>query len=376
MTTSKPHTRKVLRVFLSLSCLMIILGVAIGAFLYHDYPSVRDEARAEENVFWAKSNRLTQEDRSALVNYIVRTNTLPHVLPWWEHDRDMCSAVVVKYIALFTGIKFFHTGAWQFRSLRQCSNCVANERKLTTIWDTTEQFDQEGNLPNGKKEELVQQVTSLRFERDKLYVIGLLWEKTSWWEKIREAKRDVNSHVILYVNGKVIHFFHHLDDHPLRIETLNEVFSRGDMLPVWVSEVHEKSRASAPDWILTKKEFRFVQTNRELAFEQNVWPWMSLKRYLRFPAVPEFIPESWHDVSKKADTLMEKTLLMQYRNGFDPYPTAFREVKQCVQDVRACYSPASSSPFCAAASSSTPTDMMDGPLMLLSTVPCLETSRE
>ena len=376
MTANIPRTRKVLRVFLSLSCLMIVLGGIVGAFLYHDYPSVRDQARAEENVFWGISNRLTPADRSALVNYIVRTNTLPHMLPWWEQDRDMCSAVVVKYIALFTGIKFFHTGAWQFRSLRPCGNCVANERKLTNLWDATEQFDQDGNLPSGKKAELVKQVTSLPFERDKLYVIGLLWEETSWWEKIREAKRDVNSHVVLYTNGKVIHFFHHLDEHPLRIETLSDLFRRGDMKPVWVAEVHEKSRATAPDWILTKKEFRFVRTHRELAFEQNVWPWMSLKRYLRFPAVPDFLPESWHDVTKKADTLMEKTLLMHYRNGFDPYPTAFREVKQCVQDVRACYSPASSSPFCAAASSSTPTDVMDGPLMFLSTVPCSETSRE
>lgn len=376
MNTKQTRARKILRAFLVLSSIVLVLLIALFIYLHEDYPNVRDQARAEENVFWGLSNRLSQEDRSALVNYVTRTNTLPHVLPWWEHDRDMCSAVVVKYISLFTGIKFFHTGAWQFRSLRPCGNCVANERKLTSLWDATGEFDQNGNLPAGKKEAFVNQVLSLPFETDKVYVIGLLWEETKWWNKIREANRDVNSHVALYVKGKVIHFFHLNDEHPLRIETLQDVFARGNMKPVWVAEVHEKSRATAPDWILVKKEFRLVQTNRELAFEQNVWPWMSLRRYLRFPATPDFIPESWHDVSKKADTLIEKTLLMHHRNGFNPYPTRFREVKQCIQDVRACYSPASSSLFCAEASSSTQTLTTDGPFMLLRTVPCSENLKE
>lgn len=376
-TNNKPKSRvrRFLRTLFVTTSIFLILSIIAGVLLYREYPSIRDQARAEENIFWAQSNKLTQEDRSALVNYIVRTNTLPYVLPWWEQDRDMCSAVAVKYISLFTGVKFFHTSAWQFRTLRPCSNCVANERKLTTIWDATEDFDQDGNLANGKKEELVKQVTSLPFEQDKLYVIGLLWEKTAWWEKIRAAHTDVNSHVVLYTHGKLIHFFHHLDEDPLRIETLADVFGRGDMKPVWVAEVHEKSRATAPDWILTKHAYRFIQTNRELSFKQNTWPWKSLKRFLRFPAEPDFVPDSWHDYTRSADTFIEKSLLMHYRNGYDPYPTSFREVKQCVQDLRTCYSPASSSPFCSE-QNSIQINRTDGPLMFLHTEPCSVNSTE
>jgi hypothetical protein len=367
--------RKILRVFLSLIGVSLIIGIIAGVYLYREYPDVKKQARAEENVFWAKSNRLSQEDRSALANYIVRTNALPHLLPWWEHDRNMCSAVVVKYISLLTGIKFFHTSAWQFRSLRPCNGCVANNRKLTTVWDVTEDFDKDGKLAPGKKEANIHQVKSLTFDNDKLYVIGLLWNKTTWWESIRTVGADVNSHVALILRGKVIHFFHLGDEHPMRIETLEQLFGRGDMDPVWVAEVHEKSRAVAPDWILTPSEFHFVQTNRELAFEQNVWPWMSLKRFLRFPSEPDFVPASWHGVFQKADTLLEKTLLMSYRNGFDPYPTSFREVKQCVTDLSTCYSPASSSVFCAGSYS--PWKMRKtGPLMFLRTEPCSENSKE
>lgn len=330
MNAKPSRARKVLRVFLISSLISLILGGIASYLLYRDYPSLRDKARAEELEFWKKSDQLTEEDRSALVNHAVRTNKLPHVLPWWEYDRDMCSANVVKYISMFTGVKFFHTSAWEFRTLRPhpCKDCVANSRKLTTLFDVTEEFDVAGNLAAGRKEELVKQVTSLPFEDDKLYVIGMLWEKTAWWKKIRAANRDVNSHVVLYTHGKVIHFFHLGDEDPLRMETLQDVFARGDMKPVWIAEVHEKSRATAPDWILKSTEYRFVKTDRELGFDQNIWPWESLKRFLRFPAEPDFVPESWLDFTRSMDTFIEKTILMRYRNGFDPYPTAFREVKK------------------------------------------------
>jgi hypothetical protein len=282
-------------------------------------------ARSEEVAFWHMSNQLSLEDRSALVNYSVRTSNLPHVLPWWEYDRHMCSAVVVKYIALFANIKFVHSSAWTLRTRRVCPTCVSNSRKLTTIWDATERFASDGSLTSETRNELTQEVLTLKYDPDRIYVLGLLWSNTSYWDEITADKADINSHVALFVRGRVIHFIDMGDGRdPLRMETMGELFAQGDLKPVWIAEVHEKTPRLAQNSI---PDFRLPKTTRELAFEQNVWPWESLQKYLVFPSRPWYAPDRWHGFFQRADTLVEKSLLFRWRNGYDPYPTRFYEAE-------------------------------------------------
>ena len=102
---------------------------------------------------------------------------------------------------------------------------------------------------------------------------------------------------------------------------------RGDLKPVWIAEVHEKTRTRGGRGALVKEDLRLPTTARELAFEQRVWPWESLQRFLVFPSRPWYAPDRWHGLFQRADTLVEKSVLHRYRNGYDPYPTAFVEVE-------------------------------------------------
>jgi hypothetical protein len=237
----------------------------------------------------------------------------------------MCSAVVVKYIALFTNIKFVHASAWTLRTKRACPTCVNNSRKLSTIWDATERFAPDGSLTPDLLETLTQEVKALEFDPNKVYVMGILWGNTGYWERITADQADINSHVALFVRGRVIHFIDMGDGlDPLRMETLEQVFEDKRLKPVWVAEVHEKT----PRGKSTAPEFRLPVTTRELAFEQRVWPWESLQKFLIFPSRPWYAPDRWHGFFQRADTLVEKSLLYRWRNGYDPYPRRFYEVKK------------------------------------------------
>ena len=314
--------------FLIICTISFALFASTAWWMHSTYPQLAAQARAEEVAFWHMANDLTLDDRSALLNHSLRTGQLPRVLPWWEHDRHMCSAVVVKYINLFTNIKFVHSSAWTLREKRACPGpkCVSNARKLTTVWDATEEFAPDGSLTQDQLKELTQEVRELEYDPDKVYVMGLLWANTSYWEKITADNADINSHVALIVRGRVIHFIDMGDGvDPLRLETLEEVFTRGDLKPVWVAEVHKKTQDGGRKRGLVKTDLHLPVTKRELAFEQRVWPWKSLRRFLVFPSRPWYTPNHWHGFFQQADTLVEKSLLHRYRNGYDPYPTKFVE---------------------------------------------------
>lgn len=311
------------------SAVAIVTLLGVFWWMHNTYPKIAESARREEVAFWQMANELSIEDRAALLNYSLKTNELPRLLPWWEYDRHMCSAVVVKNIALYTNIKLVHASAWKLRAARACSTCVSNERKLTTIWDATEQFASDGSLTKVQLDDLTQEAKRLEFDPDKVYVMGLLWADTIYWEKITADKADINSHVALFIHGRVIHFIDMGDGvDPLRFEMLDELFAGGDLKPVWIAEVHEKTQATKKSrWRLVKTDFRLPKTQRELVFEQRVWPWESLRRFLVFPSKPWYAPDKWHALFQKADTLVEKSLLYRWRNGYDPYPTSFRETK-------------------------------------------------
>ncbi len=303
--------------------LIVILSGIVG-WMYWSYEDISKEARAEELAFWDTVDAMTLEDRAALLSYSIRTGTLPHVLPWWEHDRHMCSAVVVKYIVLFTGIKLVHSSAWEVREKKACSNCVSNARKLTTLWDGTEFYGADGSIELETRNELVQQVESVATDPDKVYIIGILWAGTSYWDDMQADQADINSHVALLMHGHVIHFFADNGEHPLRLETFEEMFSNQEFSPVWIAEVHKKTRARAPDWVLTKQDLRLPRVEHEIAFEQNVWPWPSLQRWLVFPSRPWFAGGRKNEIFQRADALVEKSLLFRLRNGYDIYPTTFQ----------------------------------------------------
>ncbi len=315
--------------FLCACALALVTLLSAALWLRSTYPRIAQEARGEEVTFWRMANRLTLEDRAALLNYSLRAGNMPRVLPWWEHDRHMCSAVVVKYIALFTGVKLVHSSAWTLRTKRACSTCVSNERKLTTIWDATEQFASDGSLTPSQREALTKDVKKLEYDPAKVYVVGLLWSDTNYWDKITADQADINSHVALLLRGYVIHFIDMgYGVEPLRLETMDKVFARGNLKPVWIAEVHKKTRAQGRRGRLVKEDLRLPATARELAFEQRVWPWKSLRQLLIFPSRPWYAPDRWHMFFQRADTLVEKSLLHRFRNGYDPYPTKFIEVQK------------------------------------------------
>lgn len=311
------------------SCVAVVTLMGTFWWMHNTYPKIAADAKHEEVAFWQMADALSLEDRAALLNHSLKTNELPRLLPWWEYDRHMCSAVVVKNIALYTGIKLVHGSAWQLRTARACSNCVGNERKLTTVWDATEQFASDGSLTQDQLENLTHEVKGLEYDPDKVYVMGLLWTQTHYWEKIAADQADINSHVALFIRGRIIQFID-MDDgeDPLKFGTLDELFVGGDLKPVWIAEVHEKTQASKQTgWKLVKTDFRLPRTERELTFAQQIWPWKSLRRFLVFPSRPWYAPDTWHSFFQQADTLVEKSLLYRWRNGYDSYPTSFTEVR-------------------------------------------------
>jgi|GEM_PF-2185022 hypothetical protein len=310
---------------------ILIFIIPVTLFLlwaYYSYPETRDAARLEEKAFWAEVDEFTLEDRAALLSYSFENDMLPRVLPWWDYDAAACSTVVTKYINLFTGVKLVHTSAWNLRTYRlPCTRCVSNDRKLTTVWDRTELFDENGRLPEGVKEELVTEVKGLSLDPRKLYVIGLLWEETTYWEQIKVEGPDINSHVALLTHGQVIHFIH-LGDDPMIVESIDDLFAGGEQQPVWIAEVHRKTRAYKSDnyKILRKKDLVFPKTERRFAFEQRVMPYWLLRLLTQFPSKPGFEKESWNEYFRQADVLIEKSLLHHVRFGYDMYPQ-FKEVE-------------------------------------------------
>ncbi|HBP00191.1 MAG: hypothetical protein UU48_C0001G0067 [Candidatus Uhrbacteria bacterium GW2011_GWF2_41_16] len=280
------------------------------------YLPIAAEAHTEEKIFWRIVSRMTLQERSMLLNQVMETQQLPNILPWWEYDEDLCSATVIKYINLFTGVKFVHAPAWKIRTHRINSKTISNMRKLTTVWDHTENFDSQGHLSPKKKTELIQEVTRFPFDSQKVYIFGLLWEETVYWEKIRTEGPDVNSHLVFFAKGKAIHFMHKKDENPLRMETLEALFADGKLLPVWIAEVHFKNG----------KKLRLPEVReRTISFVQNNMPWETMQKYLIFPRHASRLP---FFINRPIDAVLEKSLLFHFRNDYDLYPQIVRKETQ------------------------------------------------
>lgn len=293
-----------------------VLGTVFLLMALH-YPDVDRESNMEGLAFWDTVDELTLEDRSALLNYIERTGRLPQILPWWEMDNAMCSLTVVKYAVVFTGIKLAHTSAWKLRSDRAkykgtntpCVECPLNATKLATVWDKTTRYDSDGRLPAGVKESFQNEVRDFPFEHDQVYLMGLLWEDTDYWDEIKAAGKDVNSHVALWARGKVIHFIHRKPSvDPLYRESVDDLFADGKLQPVWIARVHAKGRRAG---------LRLPATDREMAFCQNVMPYTTLYWAVKFPRKFFLVPPRY---AERLDALVERTVLHRTRNGYDMYP--------------------------------------------------------
>lgn len=303
---------------------LMALAIMIGVII-HNHPSTARHVRDEELAFWGQIDTLSLEDRSALINYMERTGEIPRVLPWWEYDNDMCSATVVKYIVLLTGVKLVHAPAWQLREHRACQDCVRNSRKLVTMWDATNRFDKYGT-PNDKAA-LIADAQRFNFDPDQIYVIGFLWEETGWWDTIKAQGPDINSHVGLVIHGRVLHFIHY--DHsgdPLQFESIDEIWDRGKLLPVWIARVQRKSGYDKRHR-LSNAPLRLPRVSYELAFDQEVMPYEVLRHALIFPRRHKLLPKQLEPLLEQADGVLEKALFAYVRNGYDMYPTEFRRVQ-------------------------------------------------
>lgn len=303
----------------SLFCLVAVMTSLIAAYRY---PTVSEQARQDELDFWNRTKPLTLKDRSALLNYTHRTGIAPRLLPPWEYDRDMCAAVVVKAVSFFTGVKFVLSSAWTFRTHRINDDSVSNDRKLTTVWDATEQFDENGELPPGVRAKLVAEVLTYPFDPQKVYVLGPLWSNTKHWDKIKAAGKDINSHLVFVTRGMAYHLIHRDDAEtdPLHFEPLAEVFADGTMQPVWLAEVHEKSYVRKGEKELSWDPLRLPVVDRELPFTQNVIPYSVLRQVIGFPSKPWFAPSSTWPWFAQADSGFKKTLLHALRDTYDFYP--------------------------------------------------------
>lgn len=309
----------------------VVLGTLMGltlAFFYWTYEGVAEQARQEELAFWKRSgvHSLSPVDRSALLNYIERTGEVPSVLPWWELDEDRCSATVTKYVALFTGVELVHAAAWRVRQAGYtCRDCVNNGRKLITKWEGTRAYGDNGDISRQARERIVGEVKNFAFDPNKVYMLGLLWSNTRWWDTIQVDGEDINSHVALVVRGQVIHFIHtNAWSDPLKVETLDELFQSGDLAPVWLAEVAHKSRAKPPSYkTLVAQPLVLPKTMCELPFTQRKAPWAILAVATAFDGLP-FVSD---ETNARIDTFVEKSIL--YRLGawglFEMYPTFHRE---------------------------------------------------
>lgn len=309
--------KRVARLSLRLALIATIAVLALSVWGYKTYPTVRDAALAEEKAFWHQVDDLSLEDRMALANFVERTGQLPRVLPWWQYDEDVCSSVAVKYLNLFTGIKLVHAAAWKVRTARVAPTGVGNGRKLTTVWDKTNSYDKDGRLYPETKEQLVNEMRRFPFDPDKVYLVGMRWAQTRWGEVIKADSQDLNSHLVLIFRGKAVHYHHRDAGDPLHFESIEEMLADGTMLPVWIAKVHEKSRTKPGGKTLVEKEFRLPRVEHELAFEQKIMPWPTIRHWLVFPRGNRLLPT---EVSKKLDTFVEKSLLFRVRNGYDMYP--------------------------------------------------------
>ncbi len=295
--------------------------VVFGKIAADRYPAMSEQARLDERAFWDEVDTLTLEERSGLYNYSLRTGIAPRLLPPWEYDRDMCSAMVTKMINFVTGVKFVHTSAWEFRTHRINAGTVSNGRKLTTVWDQTAQFDDDGNISPDVHARLVADVLAYPFDPQKVYVLGPLWTETKYWTEIKAAGADINSHLVFISNGMVTHLVHRDDvSDPLHFEPPADVFADGTMKPVWLAEVHERSYARKGRGPLVVDPLRLPIVEGELPFTQNVVPYSVLRRIIAFPSKPWFAPESWWPTFAQADSGVEKTVLYGMRNRYDFYP--------------------------------------------------------
>lgn len=328
-----PSKTRLLRLALMLAVLGA-LGVLTLAYFYKTYDAVRDGAEEADMTFWKQEVlALTPTQRAALLNYVDRTGEVPHVLPWWEYDADRCSATVTKYVVLFSGIELVHAPAWRIREHSVCPTCVKNSRKMITRWEVPQNvYGDDGSLDVSDRDRIVSEVMSLDFDPNRIYMIGLLWSQTRWWETILEDGEDINSHVALVVRGKVLHFIHtDAWSDPLKVETLEELFASGDLGPVWVTEVTQKSRTRpGARNQLVHDPYVLPRTECELPFEQTRLPWLALSTLTELDG----LPFSTEEVNSQFDTFLEKSVLHRLAQWgpFDMYPRFNKEDSACDDD--------------------------------------------
>ncbi len=313
--------------FLNVLCALSGVAGTIVLLLWLHYPDVKAANSAEEKTFWSSVDTMTAEDHSALLNFVGKTGRYPRILPWWEMDNVMCSATAIKYVALFTGEKFAHGKAWTVRTdvpnLKDgsgpCDACVNNAKKLTEVWNRQDLIGDDGKVAPGTKEALQAEVKAFPFDQTQVYLMGFLYEDTTFWEDVKAAGKDKNSHVGLWVRGKVIHFIHRQPGvDPLYAESLDDLFSDGKLIPTWISRVHPKGNRDV---------LRMPETTKELPFCQNVMPYAYLEKALLFPRRISHLPESW---TEQGDGLVERSLFRWVRNGYDMYPRFVTSEAECV----------------------------------------------
>ena len=317
---------------------LVVILIAIVAFLAFarlDYNRMSAVALAEERAFWRDedhgANQLTLEERGALMNFIERTERLPRLLPAWYRDQDACSLVVVKWIHLLTGVAFIHAPAWQLRSFTYHPEptWVSNSRKLTGRWDATDRFNENAEVSDETFAELVDEMTDFSYEEDAIYVLGLRWRETAWAEEIAAADADINSHVALWVRGRVIHFIHRRGSDPLQWETVEEMLAYGDLAPVWIEEVHAKSRTRRADGYrrFVADPMRLPRPDWELPYAQRQMPWWLMNALLPVPSVRN-LPSEYRGFFQGLDTVIEKTIFYWMpRWANELYPTIQEEAR-------------------------------------------------
>lgn len=286
----REHPRTAAKVAGIAALVLLMFGLAVWKFA----SITADRALAEEREFWAQAQHLTLEQRTMIRNDMVRTGRVPHLLPWWEMDEDRCAAAVWKLVNLTTGIRLTHGkngAAWMLRK--------QNPGKLRTVWDVSNRFDE-----NGKLNSLEATVTELRSFLDTtdprgVYLIGFRYAHTFSGSLIKRDKADLNSHVVMMTGEVFFHMFRYGNSEDPIVAELQEHFFayNSEMQPVWVAQVMQNGHP-----------FRFLPTDRKLVLKQHVYPWKSLKLFLRVP-----------DFSRGVNAL-ERSLLYWFRDGYEMYP--------------------------------------------------------
>lgn len=282
----------------------VIVTLFVIAMMIAFWERTKHVIESEESVFLNEADSLSPIDRSALLNRFARTGELPRLMPWWEQDKDVCAAFSVQLIHLFGNVRLQEDDAWKIRA--------KNTNLLDTIIDFSGLYIADENASALAKSAAVAATKVYPFDTHEIYLVGFLWEKTKWKQQIESAHKDLNSHVVLVLNGRVVHFMHHNHDDPVRVETWNAFFADGDMKPMWITKVNNVVLPS---------------TEHELVAKQHIMPWHELEPRLSFTTEPKNRPAFLLPAYRLIDSFWEKSSLTWWHEEYDMYPTKFQMVK-------------------------------------------------